>query len=373
MIYFDNAATTFPKPQCVYDAIDFAMKNYSFNAGRGSYKEAISTYKMINETRNKIGGLVGSIAENVIFTSSATEALNNIIYGLNLEEGECVFVSPFEHNAIVRTLHNVRAKIVVIPFDKDTWKLKEGEFEDLLIVHKPKAVLISHISNVTGYELPYAEIFNISKRYNCINVLDSAQGFGVHCINKANVDYIVFAGHKSLFAMFGIAGYIKLSKCSQKVYKVGGTGSDSLNPLMPDALPNHFEAGSMNSVAIYSVNKSIDFLKENNFKEKEYTLVRYLLEKLHKIECVKIYLPKGYVSNGIVSFNIEGFSSDEVASILSDEYDICVRSGYHCAPYVHDFINSTEFYGTVRISLSGFNTIEEINVLIDAISEIVSY
>lgn len=372
MIYFDNAATTYPKPKEVYDAIEFAMKNFSFNAGRGSYKAATNTFRMIQETREKIASLIDTNYERVIFTSSATESLNNIIYGLELSNNDTVMISPFEHNAIVRTLYNIGIKIILIPFDKDSWELKEKKFEDLVIINKPKAILISHISNVTGFELPYSRIFDISKKHGCINVLDSAQGFGVHKIQKDNIDFVVFAGHKSLFAMFGIAGYICLSNTELRTYKVGGTGSDSLNHNMPDIYPYRYEAGSMNSIGIYSINKSIDFLKNNNFKEKEYELIKYLLLKLKEIEGVVIFLPKNYVSCGIVSFGIKGLKADEVSSILSEEFDICVRSGYHCAPYIHDFINSKPYGGTIRVSLSGFNTFDEIDKLINALIEIVS-
>jgi selenocysteine lyase/cysteine desulfurase len=179
MIYFDNAATTFPKPQCVYDAVQEGMKKYSFNSGRGSYKEAKDTYKMIEETREKIAKLVDTDRNKVIFTSSATESINNIVYGLNLLESDTVFVSPFEHNAIFRTLHNVGVNIEIIPFDCNTWILDIEKYRNAIVYKKPKAVIISHISNVTGYLLPYQDIFEISKKYNCINILDSAQAFGI--------------------------------------------------------------------------------------------------------------------------------------------------------------------------------------------------
>ncbi len=372
MIYFDNAATTYPKPECVYAAIDEGMRQYSFNAGRGCYRSAKNTFDMIEETRNKIASLINEDGRSVVFTSSATEALNNILYGLKLSPNDCVCVSPFEHNAVIRTLHNIGVNTIVIPFDKDTWELSEKELNDLYVLKKPKATVISHISNVTGYELPYKNIFNIAKKYNSITVLDCAQSYGVYPVEKTNVDFLVFAGHKSLYAMFGIAGYININDYSLAIYKVGGTGSDSLNLNMPSLTPAKYEAGSPNSVGIFSINRSIEFLKAEKFAEKKNALVKYLLKGLSNIPQVYIYLPYGYISRGIVSFNVNGFTSDEIGTILGQDYDICVRTGYHCAPFVHEFIDSIRFNGTVRVSFGIFNTNAEIDEFIHAIKEILS-
>ncbi len=369
MIYFDNAATTNKKPKEVIEGINYALSNYNFNAGRGSYKEAKKTFKMIEETREKIASLINTSKEKVVFTSSATESLNNIIYGLDLKKEDEVFISPFEHNAVVRTLYKVGVNINYIPFNKEDWSLEKNKFSDLLTLKKPKAIIISHISNVTGFELPYNEIFGLGKGFNTINVLDCAQSFGVYDINKESVDILVFAGHKSLYSLFGIAGYINISNIKLQTYKVGGTGTDSLNLEMPLELPSRYEAGSLNAIGIYSINCAIDFLKKSNFSEIKRELVLYLLKELKKIKGLIIYAPKDYIPRGIVSFNLEGYKADEVGTILSEEFDICVRTGYHCAPIVHDFIDSKKYLGTVRISFSGFNTKEEIDCLINALRE----
>ena len=345
------------------------MKNYSFNAGRGSYKYAEDTFNMIKETRKKIANLLNADADDVVFTSSATESLNMIISGLNLTETDNVYISPFEHNSVIRTLKLKKSNIFIIPFDKE-WKLNEGKFNDMLVLNRPKAIIISHISNVTGYQLPYEKIFEIGKKFDSINILDSAQGFGIYLINEKNVDMVVFAGHKSLYAMFGIAGFVNMGKIKLSVYKAGGTGSDTLNPNMPDIGYQRYEAGSLNSVAIYSINRSIDYLRKSNFKEIKYSLSKYFITKAKEFNFIKVYLPENYISNGIISFNIEGFKSDEIGLILGEEYNICVRTGYHCAPLIHDFIDSKKYSGTVRISFSGFNTFDEIDCLFNALERI---
>lgn len=370
MIYFDNAATTYPKPDCVYDAVNIAMKKYSFNAGRGGYNEASETFKMIEETRQKLADVIGGYKEQVIFTSSATESLNNILYGLDLKEGDNVYISPFEHNAVVRPLHSLKVNILFLPFDKKTWKLDVNKMNDMFLLKNPKAIVISHISNVTGFELPYNEIFSCGRKYNSINILDSAQGFGVYHVNKDNCDYIVFAGHKSLYAMLGVAGYFKLTDVSQTTVKIGGTGSDSLNLNMPDKMPYRYEAGSLNSVGIYSINCAIDFLKNSEFSLIKHELTEYCIKKLSLLDNIVLYLPNDYVSRGIISFNVKGYTADEIGSILGEEFDICVRTGYHCAPYMHDFIDSKKYSGTVRVSFNGFNTKKEIDQFMDVIKEL---
>lgn len=370
MIYFDNAATTFPKPQCVYDAVNEGMKDFSFNAGRGSYNAATKTFDMISATREKIANIIKANPNQVVFTASATESLNIIINGLDLKSGDKVYISPFEHNSIVRTLHKCNVEIKFIPFNKKDWSVNYDKLNDELAVNKPKAVIISHISNVTGFELPYNEIFKYSKKYSAVTVLDSAQGFGTYQVDPQFVDFIVFAGHKSLYSVFGIAGFINKTNAPLSTYKTGGTGSDSLNLDMPQALPARMEAGSLNAVAIYALNKSIDFIVNSDFATKKHDLTSYLIKRLKELDNVIVYCPENIETKGIVSFNIEGYTSDDVGKILSSQYDICVRTGYHCAPYIHDFLEDKKYSGCVRVSLSGFNTIEEINSLIDAIEEI---
>lgn len=368
MIYFDNAATTYPKPQEVYEALNYAALNYGFNAGRGSYAEAVATFNMIEDTRRKMGNLLNVNKDKVVFLSSATEALNDIIYGLIKSDDE-VFISPFEHNAVVRTLYNIKAHINIIPFDSKTFTLDINKFNDLLVLKKPKAIIISQVSNVTGFMLPYEEIFKLGKQYETINILDSAQALGEYKINKENCDLVVFAGHKSLYATFGVAGYYNLTNVNLKPIKVGGTGSDSLNLAMPEDTPSRYEAGSSNALAIYTLNKSLDVISQLNIAKQKENLTSYLLEKLKQIRGLTIYLPANYVSCGIVSFNLKDYKASDVGMILAEDFQICVRTGYHCAPLINDFLNLNKYSGTVRVSLGMFNTKDEIDVLIEALRE----
>lgn len=372
MIYLDNAATTYPKPECVYEAINNASRNLAFNAGRGSYKEAKATFEMIDQTRNKLAALVGATGDAVSFESSATEALNLIINGLTLNKGDYVYISPFEHNAIVRPLYNlVKEKgivVEIIPFDKNTWKPDISKLHDMFTLHKPRAVFASHISNVTGYILPYEDIFSESKSVGAVNVLDASQSYGVINPTVSNIDFVVFAGHKSLYAMFGVAGFINISNTALAIVKSGGTGSDSLNHNMPESGHGRYESGSENSIAISTLNVSLDWLNQNRVCETEKATTHLLLENLRKISKVHIFAPANTDDIlGIVSIAVDGYDSNDVGAILSDEYDICVRTGYHCSPFIHDFIGSRNYNGTIRISVGEFTTHQEVVALCDAL------
>ncbi len=372
MIYFDNSATTYPKPESVYKALDFANRNLAFNAGRGAYKESLDCIDIINQTRYEIASFTKQDKNKVVFQSSATESLNLIINGLGLKDDDIVYISPFEHNSIVRPLYSLknstRIEIKILPFNKKTWEPEYDKIEEMFSIKRPKAVLISQLSNVTGYELPYDKIFALSKQFGAINVLDSAQSYGILNPILTNCDFCVFAGHKSLYASFGIAGFINVNDVKLQVIKSGGNGSDSLNHYMPETGYQRYEAGSPNVVAIYGLLESCKWLKNNKeIIEHEKELTNYLIEKLVENNKVKLYLPDNKCVFGIVSFNIDGYLSDDVSAILYDEFGIMTRSGYHCSPHVHDFINSQMYKGTVRVSLGAFNTQSEIDELIAAI------
>lgn len=371
MIYLDNGATTYPKPECVYEALNFANRNLAFNAGRGSYKKSKEVSEMIYDTRCKIASFVNKDADSVVFLSSATECLNLLINGIDFQDGDTVYISPFEHNAIVRPLYNIKKSIniniIILPFDKKTWNPDFKKIDEMFSIKKPKAVLLSQISNVTGFVVDYLNIFKLSKAYGSINILDSAQAYGIANPDLENCDFCVFAGHKTLYASFGIAGFIINSTYNLNITKSGGNGSDSLNHYMPSKGFGKYESGSPNSVAIYGLNKSIDWLKTNNPYKHEKELTYYLIEKLSKIDKVKLYIPESKDILGIVSFNVKGYLSDDVASILNEEFEIEVRSGFHCAPFVHEFIGSLDTKGTVRVSVGAFNSKNDIDVLINAI------
>lgn len=374
MIYLDNAATTFPKPEEVYQAVDYTQRNMAVNVGRGSYKVASNAMKVVDETRYLMAELLGvENPNNVVFTPSATIAANQIIMGLEWDEYKTVYITPFEHNAIARPLHLMKERynfeIVLLPFDPQTQEFDREEAEKLFSQNPPDYVFVNHISNVTGAIVPIDAITELAKQHDAIVVVDASQSAGLESLNmkKSNIDYVVFAGHKNLYASWGIGGFVSASAARLTTALAGGTGSDSLNLNMASDLPVGFEVGSANIIAISSLNASLKWLKTTGMSviaDKKAQLMERLIHGLREIG-VKLYLPTHHTS--VLSFNVDGYSANDVGTILSEEYDVAVRTGYHCAPYIHDLIDSREYGGTVRVSVGYFNTEEDINLLLDGI------
>lgn len=380
-IYFDNAATTFPKPNKVYEDMDMNYRSFGVNAGRSSYKLAREASNLISETRNKLASLVNyDQEEKIIFASSATIALNQIIGGLEWNENKTVYVTPFEHNAIMRPLNYIKEKfnikIEIIPFDPVTFELDIAELNLKFSRNFPDFIFMSHVSNVTGFILPVKEIIQVSEEYNSVVVLDCSQSMGLIPIDikKIKADYFVFAGHKTLYGPFGIGGFIDNSKVKLSEIITGGTGSDSLNLKMPDIYPGKYEAASPNILSIAGLHSALDWINDvgiDNIREKETTLTKELIEGLKGIDEIKMYLPQNLDNHvGIISFNLENYKPDELGQILDEDFNIAVRTGYHCAPLIHDLLNTIDRNGTVRISLSYFNKPEEVEYLIKCLNKL---
>lgn len=377
MVYLDNAATTFPKPESVYVAMDKINREGSVNAGRGSYKLAQNASELIVDTKMKIRQLVHlDISAAVIFSPSITIAMNQIISGLHLRENAVVYVSPYEHNAVARSLFKLSKEIALVikelPLDDnleiDVEKMKYEFSKD-----KPDAVFCTHVSNVTGYILPIKEIFAEAKKHGSINVLDSAQSMGLIELRAdlIDVDLIGFAGHKTLYGPFGIGGFINVSGVDLDTFIVGGTGSDSLNLEMPSGRESKFESASTNIIAVAGLNAALVNLNQKEHLAYEQELTSYLIEKLSLIKGIKLYLPSSTEKHvGIVSFTLDDMNSEDVGIILDEDFNIAVRTGYHCAPYIHKYLRDEMFLGTIRVGLSQFTTKSEIDQLIDALEEI---
>lgn len=376
MIYLDNAATTYPKSETVYKTLDRANRELAVNAGRGSYKLAREATKLIDDTKSELLKLVNATTNSyVAFTPSITVAMNQIINGLEFYEGDNVYVSPYEHNAVIRTLSHLNEicyfNIIELPINEETLEIDVEKMKYMFTQKRPNCVICTHISNVIGYVLPIKEIFEQAKKYGAITVLDSAQSLGLLEVNQQelNADFIAFAGHKTMYGPLGIGGFIGLNDISLREYIVGGTGSDSLNVKMPKKAPYKYESSSPNIVAIAGLKQAIEEINVvDNKNEKD--LVMYLIQKLKEIDEVKLYLPKEENHIAIVSFNVEGYKSEDVGMILDEDYDIAVRTGYHCAPYIHKYLKDDEYVGTVRVGIGKYNTREEIDRLIEAINEI---
>ncbi len=372
MIYLDNAATTFPKPKEVYDFVDKINRTLAFNAGRGESKESQAASDIVEEARVAVASLENGIdPSHVVFASSATEALNILILGLGAVEGDTIYISPFEHNAIIRPLERLKddgVKVKVLPFDEN-WEPDLPTIERMFVLDHPLAIFLSAISNVTGARISHEAIFALGRKYDSVNVLDAAQAYGIHPLcGLADADYVVFAGHKTLYGCFGVGGFIVMRDRDLPPVICGGTGSDSLNPEMPADLPYRYEAGSRNVSAIASLIPGARFVRENRSKIAETISkeTKMLIDGLSKMPKTHLFFAPNCKYNGIVSFAIDGYKSDDIGTILANE-GISVRTGYHCAPLIHDFIGSKVFGGTVRVSLGVFNNEEDIITLLKAV------
>ena len=356
--YFDNAATTLVKPEGMYEFVSNYMLNNGINVGR-SNTDKFSSGSIVNETRELFLKLVHAPqTKTVVFLPSATIALNTIINGLDIKEKDNVFISPFEHNAVTRTLlhrqKSVGFHILQLKLPNDVLQYDLTLVEKQFIEKRPKVLIVSHVSNVLGLIAPIPELSKLAKKYGATVVVDGSQGCGVVDIIVDNkIDYYIFAGHKTLLAPFGVGGFICNTNTTLPAFIYGGTGIDSANNEMPHSIPERFEAGSLNIMSIVGLNYSLKWIMENyeNIRDREErNLIRLekLLEKYDYIKTVKVHGEK----ISMISCAFDSLTSDEAGRVLS-EHGVIVRTGLHCAPYTHKFLKTFP-EGLVRFSVSCF-------------------
>jgi cysteine desulfurase family protein len=371
MAYFDNAATTYPKPESVYTFMDNFNRKYGVNVGRGQHKQASVASKLRDETRGLLLDLFHCPSKKAVFTHSATEALNVILQGLNIGNDHNIYLSPFEHNAVTRVIHHLQSHFKVnlhtLAVDNKTLHYDLEKIKCQFTEDKPHYVIVSHASNVCGLLAPIYEICELSKAYNAFNIIDMAQTAGLvdTDLSSSIFDYAVFAGHKTLYAPFGVAGFVCNGDSKLKPLLYGGTGNDSGKQTLPASIPEKFEIGSPNIVAIAGLNASLKWINEigvENIRKMERNNLAELLHLLRMFDNIKILCSDDVERCvGIVSCLFEGYSSDNIGQILS-EWDIAVRTGLHCAPSAHKFLNTFP-EGMVRFSVSYFNTKEDFEQL----------
>lgn len=379
MAYFDNAATTYPKPECVYKAMDEFYRASGANAGRGSYGLASNAKQMIDETRRLVNKVLQCSSKQVIFTPTATIALNMIIQGMIKAGAGQIYISPFEHNAVTRVLHTYeeigRIKVTQLCVT-NTLKYDLERIRYQFEAERPDMVIISHASNAFGLVAPVEEIFKLSKKYNAVNVTDMSQTAGLVEINTglSSFDFAVFAGHKTMYGPTGISGFVMNPEIKLPTILYGGTGIESANQEMPESLPERYEMGTLNISGIAGLNAALKWnlaigMQKLAAAEKLHRdRLLSMLQDYRWIKPVGIYPDNEYV--GIVSCVIEGVSSDSAGSIFSEK-GIAVRTGLHCAPLAHRFMRTFPA-GTIRFSVGYFTSdadYEELKKVLDYIDE----
>ena len=375
MIYLDNAATSFPRPEAVCAEMDRVNRTLSVNAGRGGYKAAREASEIIYDTKKKLAELFHCTGKaDVVLTPSVTQAFNQVLNGLDISENTVVYITAYEHNAIARTMESIRQRtgctVCIIPMEEKTLEIDLKKTEYLFHEKNPDIVISTVISNVTGYMLPVKDLFELAKQYHAITIADAAQAAGLIDIDldEIKADIIGFAGHKTLCGPFGIGGFIIRKDVSLKCILTGGTGSDSLNLSMPQSAPGRYEAGSENIVATAGLHAALEWLSANQHMEHIKELTDYLVDGLSKNPDVTVFTTNQQL--GIVSFVVEGYDSGDIGQILDDEFDIAVRTGYHCAPYIHKYLQDIPYAGTVRVGIGPFNTKEDIDTFIEAVESL---
>lgn len=373
MIYFDNAATTGVKPQCVIRAVNTALREYSANPGRSSHEPSIKTATAVFEAREKASEFFGASGpENVIFTMNCTHSLNCVIKGI-LKPGDHAIVSTLEHNAVMRPLvkSGVAYDMARVSLTDDNETIKEFEKR---IRPNTKLIICTGASNVLGKILPIRQIGSLCKKKGIRFAVDAAQTAGVLPINMRamNIDYLCVAPHKGLYAPMGV-GILICEKPIENTIIEGGTGTNSIQLVQPESFPERMESGTINVPAIVGTAAGIDYVKSigiGKIFHHETELCKQMYEELRKIPGVKLYTPDPIRYNyaPLISFNIGDNSSSDVANLLSDK-GIAVRGGLHCAPMAHRQINTLE-NGTVRVCMGTFNTNKEVSSFINTLKSL---
>ena len=344
LIYLDNAATTGIKPNCVKNAVQKALGEYSANPGRSGHMLSLRSAQVVYNARKNFAEFFNTSIENIIFTSGCTMALNMAIYSLNGE----VAISAFEHNAVLRPCQNLNYKVFY-------------NHPKEVVNKNTKAVICTHASNLTGKCYNIKEIGEYCKKKGLVFIVDAAQSAGVFKIDATCADYIAIAGHKGLYAPMGI-GVLIANKIPEKLLLYGGTGSMSEKIEMPSFLPDRLESGTPNLAGIMGLDAGLEFIKKTDAFSYEHHLCKAFYENLRAIKKVNLVsLEPSLTTAPIVSFNIEGMHSEEVAEILNKN-NVAVRGGLHCAALAHKTIGTINT-GAVRVSPSVFNKKQEIDFL----------
>lgn len=376
--YFDNAATTFPKPENVYSEANTFYASYGGNAGRGGNPLARASTRLLTETRELLAEwLDAPSVDSVIFTASATHALNQAIFGAAIRPGDIIYVTPFEHNSILRPVEHLRqtkgVQVRQIPFARRTYQCQLDKLAAAFQTEPPTMVCVTQASNVCGVMPPVQEIAMLAKQVNpqVIIIVDGSQTAGLYPLDLGSgfIDAFIFSGHKSLYGPYGIAGIVLGSAWRPTPLLFGGTGTFSESIEMPTELPSAYEAGSHNIWAIAGLHAALEWLqsigREAIIKHTT-SLSRQLQLNLADLPGIEVHAPpKDVPWCGILSFTIEDMKPQAIESALGAK-GIAVRAGLHCAPWTHRWLGTLANGGTVRVSCGYFNGIIEVEKFIKA-------
>lgn len=376
MIYLDNGATSYPKPRNVLETASLAIKKFSFNSGRGGYKQSVHAAEKIYNVRCKIGDMFGFEPQNIAFTKNCTEALNIAIKG-SVKKGDHVILSSLEHNAVWRVISKL-AEDGIIDYDIADFCSDEDKcasnFEKLI---KPKTSLIvcMSASNVFGVVFPIRKIGAAAAAHGIRFIVDGAQSAGLLDLKseRDHFDILCAPGHKCLFGPMGTGFLCVREGLYLNTFEEGGTGSNSLESSQPDFMPDRFEAGTLNNSGIISLGAGIDYINRTGMRKiylHEMRLARFLFDGLKQNQNAVLYAPRPEDDKSVplISFNYKDYSSEKTAAGLA-ERDIAVRAGFHCSPLAHRFFGTIE-RGTVRLCPSVFTSRRDCEVFLNTLKKL---
>jgi cysteine desulfurase family protein len=377
MIYLDNAATSFPKPEAVYEAASRSMREAGGNPGRSGHRLSVSAGRIIEEARALLAQLFNAPRpEQIAYTLNATDAINLALKGV-LKPGDHVVTSSVEHNAVIRPLEALKS--TGVDYTRVTASPQSGVRLDEVaaaIRGNTKLMVFTHISNVTGTVNPIAEIGALCREHGILLLVDASQSAGLRPIDvrKMNIDLMAFPGHKGLFGLQGTGGLYISEDVDVRPLREGGTGSRSEKRKQPFDRPGRYESGTLNTPGIAGLAAGVKYLLNEGIDaicKKEAALVNRLISGLGEIDGVRLHGPSASRErSGVVSITMEGIDPMEVSMILDSAFDIAVRAGLHCAPDAHETIGTLQTGGTIRISAGRFNTEQDIDACLSALASI---
>ena len=378
LIYLDNAATTFPKPEEVYRFMDTFYRNHGVNPGRSGFDAALEAEAIVSETRKLLTHLFnGDDPNRLTFSYNASDSLNMIIQGL-AEKGDHVITTNLEHNSVLRPLYHLEQQGIIkttyIPFDKNGFVDPDDIRKN--ITPKTKMVVLNHVSNILGTVQPVKEIGQICKQSGVYFILDASQSAGTIPIDVQDygVDAVIFTGHKSLMGPTGIGGSYVSADLPVKGTRFGGTGVRSAQRTHLTEFPYRLECGTLNTLGVAGLNAGIKWVLEQGMEKltkKKRELYNQLRHALREIENVELYCGDNQVNQqAVLCVNIKGLPAGDVGMMLDVDHNIAVRTGLHCAPRVHEQLGTDKIMGTVRFSIGPYNTEDHISKAIAGINEI---
>lgn len=381
LIYLDNGATSFPKPECVYTFMNDFFRHNGVSPGRSGYDLSIETGNIVEDTRKLLTNYFnGTDPNRLIFSSNSTDALNLAINGM-VKPGDHVITTSLEHNAVLRPLHHLSVyhgvEVTHIPFNKNGFV----EPDDFIPAFRPNTslVVVNHGSNVIGTVQPVKAIGRLCRERNVPFLVDASQTAGKLDVDirDACIDVVAFTGHKSLLGPPGIGGLYVGEDIHIRHTRAGGTGVRSAVRHHLEEYPYRLEYGTLNIVGIAGLHAGLTWLRDqgiDKIHQHEMSLCQKLRDGLAAMEGVDVYYADDLTDHiGVLSFNVNGFEPVDTGTVLDGEYNIACRTGLQCAPMAHEQMGTDKCHGTVRMGFGPFNTEAQVDAALEAVGEIASF